>query len=105
MNFFAIFLSVCNIFIAFCGPLHTSDQLLTSRRVPHRRVSTPLNAQVEDFRGLSLRRERSVERGVGAGFPSGNPSPPVNLILLIYLLPPLDRNSRPDTLVKIRLDS
>jgi hypothetical protein len=50
-----------------------------------RRVSTPLNAQVVDFRGLSLRRERSVERGVVAGFPEGKPIPHVNLILRIYL--------------------
>jgi hypothetical protein len=44
-------------------------------KIVYRRVSTTLNAQAEDFRGLSLRRERSVERGVVAGFPSGNPSP------------------------------
>jgi hypothetical protein len=35
----------------------------------YRRVSTPLNAQVWDFCGLRLRRERSVERKVVAGFP------------------------------------
>jgi hypothetical protein len=38
-------------------------------KIVFRRVSTTLNAQVEDFRGLSLQRERSVERGVVAGFP------------------------------------